>query len=180
MSEILFENPYLVGGIGLIVSIIAWIGWTQSGQPLARNAAILLTLVAILLVCLNVYVKTDREVIGEMLTACAADLQNNRFAEVEKRVHPHATSTVQDVLILLPRLQFREARISRIHAIEVHPSKAAKTAEVRMNVFVDADFGTFSGKSPRWVKLDLEEQNGSWLVKNLEHRDAQHEFVGGN
>ncbi|AMV35584.1 hypothetical protein VN12_26060 [Pirellula sp. SH-Sr6A] len=178
MSEILFESPLLVLGFGVLFTIIAGYAWIQTGNPWARNIAAGIAMLTILLVWLGYSVQTDRERVIEMLQDAAAELQGNEVAKIRARVHPNATETVRNALNRLDSVHFSVARVSKIHNVEIRRG-ATLTAQVRMNVFVEVESQGFEAKTPRWILLDLEEHEGQWKVIHFEHRNPQHEFVGG-
>lgn len=178
MSEILFESPMVVLGFGVVFTLIAGYTWIQTGTSWARNVALICLLLTAFLVWLGNYIQTDKERVQTMLHQAASELQNNEFEKVRQRIHPKATDVVRAASDRLQELRFSAARISRIHEIDVQPGPPL-TAQVRANVFVDVESQGFQAKTPRWVLLDLEEHDGKWKVIHFEHRNPQHEFVGG-
>ncbi|MCU0716469.1 MAG: hypothetical protein MUD03_10120 [Pirellula sp.] len=178
MSEILFESPMVVLGFGAVFTLIAGYTWVQTGSLWARNIALVFFLLTVLLVWLGNIIQTDKERVRSMLSEAASELQNNDFEKVKQRIHPKATDVVRAASDRLQEVRFSIARISRIHEIEVNDG-SPKTAQVRANVFVDVESQGFQAKTPRWVLLDLEEHDGKWKVVHFEHRNPQHEFVGG-
>lgn len=187
MNSVLFESPYIVGGAVAILLIIVWYAWLKSGNPVAFYVALVATLIGGGLITANITIETDREVIAKSLQDAANAVQENRFDDVLEHVSPHATAALAAITSQFVKLQFREARITRIHAIEVDETTTPKTAQVRMNVYVDGDLNNFTFRSPRWMLLDLEEdlaakgnnQSGkpAWRVIHVEHREPHHEFI---
>jgi hypothetical protein len=178
MSEILFESPLIVLAFGVVFTLITGYAWFQTGNPWARNSAFGCLLLTVFLVWLGNYIQTDKERVQSMLLETALALQNNDFEKVRQRIHPKATDVVQAASDRLKEVRFSAARISRIHEINVSQGPTL-TAQVRANVFVDVESQGFQAKTPRWVLLDLEEHEGKWKVVHFEHRNPQHEFIGG-
>lgn len=186
MNSFFLETPYLLGGFLLVVMLIAWYAWLQSGQRMALVVALIVTLVSGILLTVNIMVITDREAIREFILDSAKELNENNKDFIKNIVSPRASAEVQAAMFMLPRIQFDEARITRIHAIDIDDSEAIKTAQVRMNVFVKGSIEQIQFNAPRWILLDMIEvpANGSsatgtsrWQITHMEHRDPHHEFI---
>lgn len=177
MSELLFENPLLIGTIGALFCILTAFGWIQTANKIARNVFFVLVIITILLVWLNIATKTDREQVVGTVQDIAKELQSNDVNAIKQRIHPVATEIVRQAVNQMPTIHFSLAKVSAFHEITVQEISGEKFAQVRMNVVVDAEIQGFQSRIPRWVQVDLEEKDGRWLVVNFEHRVAQHEFM---
>ena len=94
MAEFLFENPYVVGFVGALLTGLSLFGWIQTGNKIAAYVGLAFLVLTCFLVWLNTYVITDREQIRVVLTDTALELQDNRFDAVKKRIHPDHTQQV--------------------------------------------------------------------------------------
>jgi hypothetical protein len=178
MTEFLFENPYLVGFVGALLTGLSLFGWIQTGNRIAAYAGVGFLLLTCFLIWMNVYVVTDRETIRVVLSETAMELQENRFDAVKKRVHPDHTQQVASAMAMLPRIKFDVATVTRVHSIELSKVGNKPSARVRMNVYVEVQTDVMPGKVPRWVQLDLEKSGDRWLVVDFVHKEATFEFLG--
>ena len=184
MTYFFFESPILLGAALLLLMVFAWYAYLQSREKLAGLAAIGITLLSVILLSVNYAIETDREKITKFILEIAKELNENKTDRIADIVHPQASHEVQIAMLLLPRLVFEEARVTRIHSIDIDASEAPKTAQVRMNIFVKGEFGYYQFRSPRWVMIDLAEapnanapESPSWLVTHFEQREPHHEFM---
>ncbi len=178
MAEYLFENPFVVGFVGALLTGLSLFGWIQTGNKLAAYFGLAFLVLTAFLVWLNTYVVTDREQIRFVLTNTAVELQENRHDAVKKRIHPDHTQQVASAIALLPRVKFDVAQVNRVHSIVLSKIGNKPSARVRMNVYVEVQTDFMPGKVPRWVQLDLEKLGGQWLVVDFVHKEATFEFLG--
>ena len=178
MSEFLFENPYVIGCVGALVTGLSLFGWIQTGNKIAMYVALGFLILTGSLVYLNIYVQTDREQVRIVLNDTALELQENRYDALKKRIHPDHSQQVASAMSMLPRVKFDVAKVNRVHSIELSKIGNNATARVRMNVYVEVQTDFMPGKIPRWVQLDLEKQGDQWLVVDFEHKEATFEFLG--
>lgn len=178
MAEFLFENPYMIGFVGALLTGLSFFGWIQTGNKLAAYVGLAFLVLTSFLVWLNTYVVTDREKIRVVLTDTALDLQENRFDAVKKRIHPDHTQQVASAVAMLPRVKFDVAQVNRVHSIDLTKVGNKPAARVRMNVYVEVQTDFMPGKVPRWVQLDLEKLGDQWLVVDFVHKEATFEFLG--
>jgi uncharacterized membrane protein YecN with MAPEG domain len=178
MAEFLFENPYVVGLVGALLTGLSLFGWIQTGNKIAAYVGLGFLLLTSFLVWLNLYVVTDREQIRVVLTDTSRELEENRHDAVKKRIHPDHTQQVASAVALLPRIKFDVATVTRVHSIELTKVGNKPSARVRMNVYVEVQTDFMPGKVPRWVQLDLEKLGDQWLVVDFVHKEATFEFLG--
>ena len=177
MNSFFFESPYILGAISLLIVAIAWYGWLQSLQKLAFVIATVLTILSILLLTANLLVVTDSESIKSTILKTASELDQGNLSAIKDIIAPDSSEAVQAALLMLNRVKIHEARVTRLHAIDVDKTNGIKTAQVRMNVYVDCDLNNYRVRAPRWILLDMEELNGQWKVVHWEHRDPHNEFI---
>ena len=127
MSELLFESPITVVVVGLMVTALAAIVWTQAETQLAQKTAAYcaagsLAVTASLLV-ISMQVETDKEKIRRTMYSVASALQHNDLEKVYSSIHPNAAEGVQRAKAELPRYQFRDARVTRVKQILVKSSQ---------------------------------------------------------
>jgi hypothetical protein len=182
MNSLLFENPILVGLIGIIVFSMTVFGWIQTGNPWAGRAAAILAVITAFLIWLNVWIETDRESVRAMLMEAASEVEQNQIEKLKGRVHPEATERVHQSMSQLPLFKFDQAKIAKIHAIELSKAGARKVAFVRMNVVAEAESKLGSAEGMRgnlaaWLQLELEQMDGKWRVVDCERNGPHHEFL---
>jgi hypothetical protein len=175
MMSLLFEQPYWIGGIGIVVTIVLFVSWIQSGTIHWLKAAAGTAVITALLLGLNLWILTDRERIQSMLYESAEFLEKNQVEKVRALVHPNATERVKRTAEWIETVKFSRVTITKIHAIEV--DRTNNRAEVRLNVVVGGSVGQYSGRGPRWARVRLEERNGNWLVVEIEDGDPTTEYV---
>ena len=180
MTSLFFEQPWMIGAIGTILTIATFYGWMQTGNSIALKVAIGMAVLTLLLLACNAWVVTDAEKIQIWLSDAADELQNNQFERVLKRISPNHSIRVANTAERMKTVKFHVAKVTKIHSIEVDSSGSTPTAFVRMNAFVEAESGGMSGKVPRWVGLTLEKKGNDWLMIDFEDREPQYEFMNSN
>lgn len=182
MNSLLFENPILVGVIGTIVFSMSVFGWLQTGNPWAGRAAAIFVGITAFLIWLNIWIETDRESVRAMLMDAASEVEQNQIEKLKGRVHPEATERVHQSMSQLPGFKFDQAKITKIHSIELSEAGVRKVAFVRMNVIAEAESKMRSAEGMRsklaaWLQLELEHMDGEWRVVDCERHGPQHEFL---
>lgn len=177
MATILFEQPWFIGAIGAVLTVVTFYGWVQTGNSNAFRTAIGFAIGSTLLVFLNLWVITDTENIRTWLADAAGELQSNEYDSVLKRISPDHTDRVESIADRMKTVQFSVAKVTKIHSINIDYKGTTPKADIRMNAFVQAESFGMSGKLPRWVRLTLEKRDTEWLITDFEDRDAQHEFM---
>ena len=180
MIPLLFEQPWLIGTIGTVLTVLTFYGWIQTGNSIAFKTGVGFAIVSILLVILNVWIVTDSERVRVWLADIASELQNNQFDNVRKRISPDHSERVERTAQRMQSVKFSIAKVTRIHSIAIDYRASVPTALVRMNAFVEAESGGVSGRIPRWVGLALEKRGTEWLITDYEDREAQHEFINSS
>jgi hypothetical protein len=180
MVTVLLEQPWIVGAVGTILTVVTLYGWTQTGNAIAFKIGIGFALGSILLMVLNLWIVTDAEQVRSWLVEAAAELESNQADKVLKRLSPNHSDRVANAAERMKMVKFTVARITKIHSVKVDYQGANPIAYVRMNVFVEAESAGMSGKVPRWVGLTIEKKGKEWLIVDFEDREAQHEFMNSN
>ena len=182
MTTYLFEQPWILGVVGTIVTGATVFGWLQTGSPTALKSAAGILLLTILLILVNVWVVTDAEIVRGWIYEVASELENNQVDKVLKRIHPEASERVTNRSRILRHIEFSNMRVTKIHDLKVKTTSTSSRATIRMNVFAEGTLnqgtvGQASGKVPRWISLTLEKLDGVWLIADCEERDPLHEFM---
>lgn len=177
MNAIFFEQPWIIGAIGTVITIVTLYGWTQTGNSIALKTGIGMALLTLILMITNLFVVTDAEQIQSWLASTASEMQNNDFDKVLKRLSPDCSDSVTSVAERMTNVKFSLAKVTKIHAIDVESDKEGVTAQVRMNAIVAGESNGASAKVPRWVRIALEKKNSEWLLTDFEDKEPQHEFM---
>lgn len=177
MSTLLFEQPWIIGVLGAIVTGATLFGWLQSGSIIALRSAGGFLIATLLLVLLNVWVVTEREILRSWLSETASELEQNQVDKVLKRIHPEASERVADRARMLKNIKFTSVRITKIHGIDIKSTRKSSQAVIRMNVLAEGEMRHAAGKAPRWIGLTLEKTDGVWMVADVEEKDPMHEFM---
>jgi hypothetical protein len=180
MNTIFFEQPWIVGAIGTVITIVTLYGWVQTGSSVALKTGIGFALATVLLLIANMFIETNAEQVRTWLTATASELQNNDFDKVIKKLSPDCSDRVNHVAERMKNVKFTIAKVTKIHSIEVQSDKESVTAQIRMNAFVAGESNGISAKVPRWVALTLEKKNREWLITDFEDKGPQHEFMNSS
>ncbi len=180
MVTVLLEQPWIVGAVGTILTVVTLYGWTQTGNAIAFKTGLGFAAGSILLIILNLWIVTDAEQVRSWLVAVAAELESNQADKVLNRLSPNHSDRVANAAERMKIVKFTVARITKIHSVKVDYQGAKPIAYVRMNVFIEAESSGMSGKVPRWVGLTIEKKGKEWLIVDLEDREAQHEFMNSS
>ena len=180
MIPLLFEQPWLIGAIGTVLTVLTFYGWIQTGNSIAFKTGVGFAIVSILLVILNIWIVTDSERVRIWLVDVASELQSNQYDRVLKRISPNHSERVERTAQRMQTVKFSIAKVTKIHSIEIDYHASVPTALVRMNAFVEAESSGVTGRIPRWVGLALERRGSEWLITDFEDREAQHEFINSD
>ncbi len=180
MVTVLLEQPWIVGAVGTILTVVTLYGWTQTGNEIAFKTGIGFAVGSILLMILNLWIVTDAEQVRSWLIEAAEELESNQADKVVRRLSPNHSDRVANAAERIKTVKFTVARITKIHSVKVDYQGANSIAYVRMNVFVEAESAGMSGKVPRWVGLTIEKKGKEWLIVDFEDREAQHEFMNSS
>lgn len=172
----MFENPvWIIVGGGFLVAGGAYF-WIQSGKKYALYITAAIAVITVLLLLINIQVETPREKIKSTLNELAAALKNNQFETIFGHIHPNAQPSVISAKTEVQKYEFSDARITRIKDISVNTDSNPPTAVAQFNATVHAQFQTFNGRVPRFVKLYFMKRDGRWLITDFEHFDATKGF----
>ncbi|HJN07416.1 MAG TPA: hypothetical protein QF564_01905 [Pirellulaceae bacterium] len=174
----LLESPILVIVIGLTTAALLGGLWLQTGKRI-----LLVLLVAILAltaagIIFERSVETDREQIEKTLHRIARDIERNDRPAVLAHIHSQATHIRQAAATETAMYEFEQVKIKSNLQIDVDASTEPKTGTARFNVVVIGSGGGL-GKGrrvPRYVTLELEQEDGAWRVLNYDHEDASMGF----
>ena len=169
MSELLFENPLLIGLTGAAAVAIALATWWYGSYRSALYTAIGLALLSLVLFEVNVFVKTDRESVIEQIHAVAADLEKNRHEQVIAAIHPEATEWIRRAKADLHRHKFSMARITGIKQVTVKPGSQPLQAIAEFHVAFNAAVSGYELAGRRFVRVTFQQSSGKWLVREFEH-----------
>ena len=97
MNTIFFEQPWVVGAIGTVITIVTLYGWVQTGNSIALKTGIGIAVATLLLLIANVFIETDAEQVRTWLASTASDLQNNDFDKVLRKLSPDCSDRVTNV-----------------------------------------------------------------------------------
>lgn len=180
MLEIVLESPWVVGAIGALLTVVAAYLGLRSGRPGGLWAAAAALVLTLLLVAIGVWVETEQESLRAMIHRTASDLQNNRRAEVIAAIYDNPTDEVLEARRLLEQkiYRFDFAAVKKIHEIKISGLKSERRAQVKMNVFVEGQFGSYKLKVPRFVELTLYRVGDRWLVYDFKHDQPFAGFQG--
>lgn len=169
MSIMLFENPLLIGFIGVVTSLMAGFIWLQTGYRSVMIGTVGLLAMTVGAVLLNVNVVTDREHIEQILYSIAAALGKNDYSTVYGIIHPTAEQTVIRAKAELPNYKFSEARVTGIKDIQVNRFTKPATAIAEFYVFVAVSTQGNEFDVRRFIRVYFMQREGRWLVHNYEH-----------
>ncbi|MDP6467940.1 MAG: hypothetical protein QF918_09380 [Pirellulaceae bacterium] len=170
----LLESPILVIVIGLTTAALLGGLWLQTGKRI-----LLVLLVAILAltaagIIFERSVETDREQIEKTLHRIARDIERNDRPAVLAHIHSQATQIRQAAATETAMYEFEQVKIKSNLQIDVDASTEPKTGTARFNVVVIGSGGRLGKGSrvPRYMTLELEQEDGAWRVLNYDHEDA--------
>lgn len=171
MQQFLLESPFSVGLCGGLIVLALGVWWTQSGARVAAALAAAAALITTGLVIVSLQIETEREQIRRTIAEVADALDNNNVPLAVSYIHAGAAAGLQRASQELPQYTFHEARVTRMHSIEVHPQLAPPAAIAEFNVAVEVEAGGQKIPVRRFVKVYFVKQGDRWLVRDYEHFD---------
>jgi hypothetical protein len=180
----LYEQPLAIVALGVALILALGAAWSASGRKellIACGVAFVL-LVAGLIV--EKVVVTDREAVRATVLQIARDVQHNDRRAVLAHIHSGSPQLRKQAEAELPKYQFTELRITKIHLIDVDRQAEPRSAIVEFNVIGSgSERGGIGGGIPvehiaQWVKLHmLREKDGRWTVADYEHDSPERMIV---
>ena len=178
MSQLLFENAWMLAAFGLTASLVAGFLWLQTAHSAGFYTAAVCLAITVLLTLVSLQVETDRERIRKVLSDVAEKLRENDHPAVLRFIHPNAVDGLQRAKSELYRFTFREARITRVKSIEVNDRTPPPTAIAEFNVIVrvERDGYAVGGRIPRFVRVYFMQRDDRWLIQDYEHFEPSQGF----
>ena len=173
----LFEQPLLIVGLGVGLILALGAAWTASGREELLYAMVAAVALLFAGVITERLVVTEREQIRLTLREIARNVKENNHRKVVGHIHSSAAEIKKKAEAELPKYQFTEFRITKIHSIDIDRSAQPLSAMVELNVIGGGTFhehGVQMDHVARWVRLHLlKEKDGRWTVVDYEHDDPQ-------
>jgi hypothetical protein len=170
----LFEQPLIIVVLGVLLCVGLGAAWSASGRKELIYA--MATVLGLMLAGLVVerLVLTDREAIHATLREIARDVKSNNRRAVLRHLHSSVPDLKKKAEAEMPRYQFTECRVTKIHTTEIDAHTEPRSAIVEFNVIAS---GTFKAEGfevtdtiPRWVQLHmLREKDGRWTIVDYKH-----------
>ncbi|MFO0012521.1 MAG: hypothetical protein ACK553_07255 [Planctomycetota bacterium] len=174
MLEVLLESPVTIGVVGAIVTIAALFTWLHTRVKGLLPLGIATAIATIILVTIGILFDTDKEILRRFVYETARELESNQYQKVLEKIHPQASVEMQEVRLRLPDIRFESARIKAIHAIDVKRHRSGLSATMKMNVFVEVEYGDRRGRAPRAAELTLEQVDGKWMIVDFQQFEPQY------
>ncbi len=177
MSELLFESPVMLGVTGAVLTLVAVITWIKGGFKAALYIAAALMLLTILLVWMNLQVRTDREQVQGVMSDVAAAVKRNDLDGVLKYLHTSQSAALTRARAQLPTYKFTEARITGIKKIEINADTTPPSAIAEFNISVSVTGNAQSlERVPAFVRCYFLKDGQRWLVNDYEVHEATYGF----
>lgn len=176
-----FEQPFWVGFLGMVLTLGLVVGWAYSARREAGIAALIALALTAALVFAGFAVETDREAVKRTLAQIAADVESNDLNRVLAHVSPQATSIRAQAEAEFPRYRFDAVEIKwQMLEIDVTESSSGQTqAHATFNVVVTGDLksaGVGAQTIPRYCEIDFVEEGDAWKIAGYSHDDAMKGF----
>jgi hypothetical protein len=170
MAELFLESPVSVGFFGVVLVLIAFFVWMNTGSKPALYGAVVLALLTILSVIFSINIRTDREQVEVVLTEVAQGVERNDLQRVLNYIHPNAVDGLLRAKSELPNYKFTEARITGVKSIIVDKRTTPRSAVAEFHVAVSlSGNGNQVNGVRRFVRCYFLHSDGRWLVHDYEH-----------
>ena len=113
MMNLIFEQPFWIGFMGMVLTIVLLGVWAIAGKRDAGIAALVALGLTGILVALGVAVETDREAIRRTIAEIAEDVESNDLNRVLSHVASSATSIRTEASTEFPRYRFDAVTVER-------------------------------------------------------------------
>jgi hypothetical protein len=176
----LYEQPLTIVALGVVLILALGGAWSASGRKelLIACGAVFVLLVAGLIV--EKIIVTDREAVRATVLQIARDVQQNDRRAVLAHIHSGSPQLRKQAEAELPKYQFTELRITKIHLIDVDRQAEPRSAIVEFNVIGSGSErgGVEMDHIAQWIKLHmLREKDGRWTVADFEHDSPERMIV---
>ena len=136
----LFDQPYTIAIVGVAIVFFLGIAWVQTGRNAFLYAVAGVMALAALLLVLERRIITDREAVETRLYAFAAAVESNNssnLADCIVRSRPELLAAARGEMA---HHKFTEARVTKIHHVEVLPKHQPPQVTVEFNGTVSGSF----------------------------------------
>jgi len=176
----LYEQPLIIVALGVALILALGAGWSASGRKELLYAAGLAFVLLVAGLIVEKLIVTDREAVRATVLQIARDVEHNDRRAVIGHIHSGSPQLRRQVEAELPKYQFTELRITKIHLIDVDPKVEPKSAMVEFNVIGSgSERGGFEMEHiAQWVRLHmLREKDGRWNIADFEHDSPERMIV---
>jgi len=176
----LYEQPLLIVALGVAVILALGAAWSASGRKELLYACCVAFVLLVIGLIVEKLVVTDREAIRSTVLQIARDVQHNDRRAVLGHIHSGSPQVRRQAEAELPKYQFTELRITKIHLIDVDRQAEPRSAIVEFNVIGSgSERGGFELEHiAQWVKLHmLRETDGRWTIADFEHDSPERMIV---
>ncbi len=169
-----FESPLLIAVAGAATAAVIGFFWLQTGR---RSLIYLLVLCLILtagLLALERFIETEREQIKSTLHQVAQLVEQNQLAAALEYVHSSRSDIRSRAEHRLAGLVFERVSIKRNLKIMLTRETEPKRATATFNAVAVLREGTgiIDGRPiPRFVKVEMEKEEGRWRVVDYVDRE---------
>lgn len=174
----LWEDPVVIALLGLVTIAILAFGWMQTRSRAMFSATLGALALTAMLLLVERWVQTERELIDLTLRQIAVDVERNDLDAILSHVYSGAPQTLAQARAEFPRYHFKRVDIKRNLEVELDESQQPPLAIATFNVRVDVTELSTQIMHPvaRFVRLTLRKESGTWKVATYEH-DEPHRSV---
>lgn len=170
-----FESPWPGGAVGVVLTVMMVAGYLRTGRPAPLAAAGGALILGAGLVCLAIYVETDREQIDATIHDLARKLEANRDQEVLDAIHSGAPEVKRRAASELIKYSIDEVKVKSNLKIEVQidhqPPRAVATFKVVGRI------QEYPRPIPRSIKLVFyRDPEGVWRIIDYSHHSSDEGF----
>ncbi len=166
----LMEQPWTIGGLGVLLVVILFSGWVKTGHAALIPAFILAGLLFGGLLLVERLVQTEKEQVTGALYDILSDVEGNDLPAVLQHIHSTAKPLREEAQSYMPRFHFTEAHATDVKSVTVEQSSSPPRAKieftVRARVEESMDRRAFMG----FIVLQMQKEDDRWRVTSYEKR----------
>lgn len=169
--DTLLERPIFIGVIAAVLCLVLLWAWLQSGIKWLLWLGLATPVIGAVLVLVSINVVTEREQLRIWLQEAAAELGAEDYDAVAARIHPAATSQLQEAKSRAMNFEFESVSVTRIHEITLTETATEPQAFIRLNAVAKLTAARNRRTIPRYLELTLYKVGDEWLVYDCVHSD---------
>jgi len=170
MADLLFDTPYWLLGLLVLLGVGLFISGNSRQEARVRTAGLGVIALAVLLVLLSYFIDTDKEKVAKQTRELVTAVQKRDRATLDRLLHPRASMlwmTKPDIIDKAvwgaDQYHLDNIGVSSIDTTQPNPTEI----ETQITVSTHVEFGGYSGEAPSSWRLTWQRTGSGWQLTDI-------------